>query len=135
MFKIGDCVVLKNESRGVGTIVRIVKFEMKDDTNYSYEVYYPFSKETHWFNEDDLELYIHKNVKNIEVCGGEPMDNIHQDQKPILDKAAANMVISIVHNTIYDFFDFTIDEMNEQEKLLLKINKAICNNIKSNISK
>lgn len=43
-------------------------------------------------------------------------------------------VIDIIHKTIYDFFDVVEDNseepINEKDKLLLEVNKAICNAIK-----
>jgi DNA-directed RNA polymerase subunit RPC12/RpoP len=39
----------------------------------------------------------------------------------------------IVHKTIYGFFDICGDEetpMTDKDKLLLEVNKAVCNNIK-----
>lgn len=44
-------------------------------------------------------------------------------------------VIDIIHKTIYDFFDVAEDDseepINEKDKLLLEVNKAICNAIKN----
>ena len=44
-------------------------------------------------------------------------------------------IIDIVHKTIYGFFDVCGDDeetpMTDKDKLLLKVNKAICNNIKT----
>ena len=43
-------------------------------------------------------------------------------------------IIDIVHETIYGFFDVCDEEetpMTDKDKLLLKINKAICTNIKA----
>ena len=43
-------------------------------------------------------------------------------------------VIDCVHKTIYGFFDVVADDseepMNEKDKLLLEVNKAVCNAIK-----
>lgn len=41
-------------------------------------------------------------------------------------------IINIVHSTIYKFFDNPEEDtpFNEKDKLLLEINKEICNNIK-----
>lgn len=41
-------------------------------------------------------------------------------------------VINTIHSTIYKFFDNPEEDtpFNERDKLLLEINKAICNNIK-----
>lgn len=43
-------------------------------------------------------------------------------------------IIDIIHNTIYQFFDVCGDEeevpMSDKDKLLLKVNKAICNKLK-----
>lgn len=43
-------------------------------------------------------------------------------------------VIDIVHKTIYGFFDIVEDDseepINEKDKLLLEVNKAVCNAIK-----
>lgn len=43
-------------------------------------------------------------------------------------------VIDVVHRTIYGFFDVVADDseepMNEKDKLLLEVNKAVCNAIK-----
>jgi len=45
------------------------------------------------------------------------------------------IIIDIVHKTIYGFFDVCGDDeetpMTDKDKLLLKVNKAICNNIKT----
>ena len=43
-------------------------------------------------------------------------------------------IIDIVHKTIYGFFDVCDEEetpMTDKDKLLLKINKAICTNIRA----
>ena len=43
-------------------------------------------------------------------------------------------VIDVVHKTIYGFFDVAADDseepMSEKDKLLLEVNKAVCNAIK-----
>lgn len=43
-------------------------------------------------------------------------------------------VIDVVHKTIYEFFDVVADDseepISENDKLLLEVNKAICNAIK-----
>lgn len=43
-------------------------------------------------------------------------------------------VIDVVHRTIYGFFDVVADDseepMNEKDKLLLEVNKAVCNAVK-----
>lgn len=44
-------------------------------------------------------------------------------------------VIDLVHKTIFEFFEYGDESMNEQEKMLLEINKAICNGIKDLPSK
>ena len=44
-------------------------------------------------------------------------------------------VIDLVHKTIFEFFEYGDEPMNEQEKMLLEINKAICNGIKDLPSK
>jgi hypothetical protein len=53
------------------------------------------------------------------------INNSQSDIKEILD---------IVHKTIYQFFDICGDDeevpMSDKDKLLLKVNKAICNNLK-----
>lgn len=45
-----------------------------------------------------------------------------------------NAVIDVVHKTIYGFFDVVADDseepIGEKDKLLLEVNKAICNAIK-----
>jgi rubrerythrin len=52
------------------------------------------------------------------------MDNVISEQS----------VINTIHKTIYNFFDVVEDDseepMNEKDKLLLRVNKAICNEIK-----
>jgi hypothetical protein len=52
------------------------------------------------------------------------MDNVISEQS----------VINTIHKTIYSFFDVVEDDsgepMNEKDKLLLRVNKAICNEIK-----
>ena len=44
-------------------------------------------------------------------------------------------ILDIIHNTIYQFFDVCGDDeevpMSDKDKLLLEVNKAICNNIKA----
>ena len=44
-------------------------------------------------------------------------------------------VIDLIHKTIYGFFDIAEDESEEsmtaKDNLLLEINKAICNGVKS----
>jgi len=44
-------------------------------------------------------------------------------------------ILKIVHDTIYQFFDVCDDEeeipMSDKDKLLLEVNKAICNNLKA----
>lgn len=43
-------------------------------------------------------------------------------------------IIDVVHKTIYQFFDVCGDNeempLTDKDKLLLKVNKAICNNLK-----
>ncbi len=43
-------------------------------------------------------------------------------------------VIDVIHKTIYNFFDVVKDDseesINEKDKLLLEVNKAVCNAIK-----
>ena len=44
-------------------------------------------------------------------------------------------ILNIIHNTIYQFFDVCNDgeevPMSDRDKLLLEVNKAICNNLKA----
>ena len=44
-------------------------------------------------------------------------------------------ILDVIHNTIYQFFDVCGDNeeapMSDKDKLLLEVNKAICNNLKS----
>ena len=44
-------------------------------------------------------------------------------------------VLDIIHKTIYQFFDVCGDDeevpMSDKDKLLLEVNKAICNNLKA----
>jgi len=44
-------------------------------------------------------------------------------------------ILDIIHNTIYQFFDVCGDDeetpMSDKDKLLLEVNKAICNNLKA----
>lgn len=46
-----------------------------------------------------------------------------------------NAVIDVVHKTIYGFFDVTADDseepISEKDKLLLEVNKTVCNAIKA----
>jgi len=46
-----------------------------------------------------------------------------------------NEILNIIHKTIYQFFDVCEDDeevpMSDKDKLLLKVNKAICNNLKA----
>lgn len=43
-------------------------------------------------------------------------------------------ILNIIHKTIYQFFDVCEDDeevpMSDKDKLLLEVNKAICNNLK-----
>ena len=43
-------------------------------------------------------------------------------------------ILNVIHNTIYQFFDVCNDDeevpMSDKDKLLLEVNKAICNNLK-----
>ena len=74
--------------------------------------------------------------KNIQKYGG---TYLNSRDKNNLEKALKNgiplpNITDIVHKTIYSFFDIADDNseepINEKDKLLLEINKAICNNIK-----
>lgn len=44
-------------------------------------------------------------------------------------------ILNIIHKTIYQFFDVCDDSeevpMSDKDKLLLEVNKAICNNLKA----
>ena len=44
-------------------------------------------------------------------------------------------ILDVIHKTIYQFFDVCGDDeevpMSDKDKLLLKVNKAICNNLKA----
>lgn len=44
-------------------------------------------------------------------------------------------ILKIIHDTIYQFFDVCEDDkevpMSDKDKLLLEVNKAICNNLKA----
>lgn len=44
-------------------------------------------------------------------------------------------ILNVIHNTIYQFFDVCGDDeevpMSDKDKLLLEVNKAICNNLKT----
>lgn len=44
-------------------------------------------------------------------------------------------ILSIIHKTIYQFFDVCEDDeevpLSDKDKLLLEVNKAICNNLKA----
>ncbi len=44
-------------------------------------------------------------------------------------------ILDIIHDTIYQFFDICEDDeevpMSDKDKLLLEVNKAICNNLKA----
>lgn len=44
-------------------------------------------------------------------------------------------IIDLIHQTIFQFFDVCEDDeeapMSERDKLLLEVNKAICNNLKA----
>jgi len=43
-------------------------------------------------------------------------------------------ILDVIHKTIYQFFDVCSDDeevpMSDKDKLLLEVNKAICNNLK-----
>ena len=44
-------------------------------------------------------------------------------------------ILDVIHKTIYQFFDVCEDDeevpMSDKDKLLLEVNKAICNNLKA----
>jgi hypothetical protein len=44
-------------------------------------------------------------------------------------------VLDVIHKTIYQFFDVCSDEeeipISDKDKLLLEVNKAICNNLEA----
>lgn len=44
-------------------------------------------------------------------------------------------ILDVIHNTIYQFFDVCGDDeeapMSDKDKLLLEVNKAICDNLKA----
>ena len=44
-------------------------------------------------------------------------------------------ILDVIHNTIYQFFDVCGDNeeapMSDKDKLLLDVNKAVCNNLKA----
>ena len=44
-------------------------------------------------------------------------------------------ILNVIHNTIYQFFDVCSDDeevpISDKDKLLLEVNKAICNNLKA----
>lgn len=41
-------------------------------------------------------------------------------------------ILDVIHRTIYEFIDDLEDEvMSDKDKLLLEVNKAICNNLKA----
>lgn len=46
-----------------------------------------------------------------------------------------NEILDVIHKTIYQFFDVCDDDeevpMSDKDKLLLEVNKAICNNLKA----
>ena len=46
-----------------------------------------------------------------------------------------NEILNTIHKTIYQFFDVCEDDeevpMSDKDKLLLEVNKAICNNLKA----
>lgn len=55
----------------------------------------------------------------------ERLERAESEKKEEISKDDAR---KIVHDTIYDFFDDS-ETFNDKDELLLKINKAICNNI------
>ncbi|MCR5201829.1 MAG: hypothetical protein K6D02_01860 [Lachnospiraceae bacterium] len=46
-----------------------------------------------------------------------------------------NEILDVIHKTIYQFFDVCSDDeetpISDKDKLLLEVNKAICNNLKA----
>ena len=65
----------------------------------------------------------------------ELINNLPPISQPCGDVINRQAVIDIIHKTIYDFFDVCGDDeevpISDKDKLLLKVNKAICNNIKA----
>ena len=65
----------------------------------------------------------------------ELINNLPPIPQPCGDAINRQAVIDIIHKTIYDFFDVCGDDeevpISDKDKLLLKVNKAICNNIKA----
>ena len=55
-------------------------------------------------------------------------DSQNKAEKEKKEEISKDDAIKIVHDTIHDFF-VDSETFNDKDKLLLKINKAICNNI------
>ncbi len=70
-----------------------------------------------------------EDVEVVPVATIDTVTNADSEMKEIID---------IIHNTIYQIFDVCSDEeevpMSDKDKLLLKVNKAICNNLKEKYS-
>ena len=52
--------------------------------------------------------------------------------KALKDDCVENEILDIIHKTIYQFIDLRYEEepMSDKDKLLLEVNKAICNNLR-----
>ena len=57
------------------------------------------------------------------------------DNAPTVEYPDVKEIIDVIHKTIYQFFDVYDDEkevpISDKGKLLLKVNKTICNNLKT----
>lgn len=57
------------------------------------------------------------------------------DNAPTVEYPDVKEIIDVIHKTIYQFFDVCIDDeetpISDKDKLLLEVNKAICNAIKA----
>lgn len=71
----------------------------------------------------------HFDMERAIICG---------EQQPCED-AVMDEILGIIHSTIYDFMNESCDDeespLTDKDKLLLSVNKAICNNLKKHWDK
>lgn len=86
-----------------------------------------------WLRDDILNSPIDKYSPEIfwAVFNSKPFS---EEQKSCDDTINKQTVLDIIHKTIYQFFDVCEEgeeiPLTDKDKLLLSVNKAICNNIK-----
>ena len=83
--------------------------------------------------EDSLHIIRHEKGDEIDVYIDAP--TIIEADKEEREDRGMKEILDVIHKTIYQFFDGCGDDeevpMSDKDKLLLEVNKAICNNLKA----